>query len=662
MHRKEHAFIEVADGARLAASLFLPEGDGPWAPLLEALPYRKDDITSSYGSEYARLADAGYAVCRVDVRGTGSSEGIAQDEYPPVERSDLVTVIDWLASREWSTGNVGMYGTSYSGFNAIQIAMERPQALKAVIPIFATDDRYADDVHYVGGVLKQLDLVDYPAYMVAMNALPPVPSVFGLNWRDEWERRVKQTEPWLLTWLEHQRYDDYWRFGSLREDYGAIGAATMIVAGWADGYTNNSLRTFERLSCPKKVLIGPWSHGSVETCLPGPNIDLVPLMVRWWDRWLRGIDNGVDREPPITLYAQRSTRPSATRTTVNGAWRFEPTWPAERLAPTPYALGDARPGGVAHGHGPNDVVHVRGDVGVTAWISCAASMPWGQPQDQRPDEAASLTYTWGPFQHDLEILGHPRLRARVASSASIAFLSAKLCDVFPDGTSGLITRGILNLTHRGSRETPVPLEPDRAEDVDLELDVCSWTFVAGHSLRLALAGTDWPNAWPPPEPLTLTVDRRGTSLTLPVMQGASPVEERPSVPPPGQPQSVVSAADTDPNDGWVSWRVVEDIVGRERRAVAVSRGAADADGDVPASLERYGGTVGVSLDDPGGAFAEADSRFELRFPEATCSAEALVRVASDRSAYTVTIDLVVEEDGRERWRRSWNASVPRDGQ
>ena len=285
-----------------------------------------------------------------------------------------------------------MYGTSYSGFNSIQLAMERPPALKAIIPIFATDDRYADDVHYFGGAVKQLDLVDYPTYMIAMNALPPVPSIYGDGWREEWERRVRGTEPWVLTWLAHQRFDDYWRFGSLRPDYDRIEAATMIVAGWADGYRNNTLRTFEQLRCPTRLVIGPWAHASTDISLPGPNIDLVPEMIRWWDRWLKDEDNGIDREPPIVLFAQRSTRPGATRPEMRGAWRYEPTWPAERLRPTTLALSDASTDAPAGDGG--DVLEVRGDVGWTAWISCAGQLPWGQPDDQRPDEAFSLTYTW----------------------------------------------------------------------------------------------------------------------------------------------------------------------------------------------------------------------------------------------------------------------------
>jgi putative CocE/NonD family hydrolase len=173
-----------------------------------------------------------------------------------------------------------------------------------------------------------------------------------------------------------------------------------------------------------------------------------------------------------------------------------------------------------------------GDVGWTAWISCAGAMPYGQPDDQRPDEIHSLAYTWAPLDDALEILGHARLRVRVAADAPVAYLSAKLCDVFPDGTSSLVARGMLNLTHRDDRTAPTPLEPGRSYDVEVELEVASWMFEAGHRIRLALAGTDWPNAWAPPAPVTLTVDRASAVLVLPVLDGPSPVTERPVLAPP----------------------------------------------------------------------------------------------------------------------------------
>jgi uncharacterized protein len=662
MTERRHVTIPMADGVRLAATLYLPDGDGPWPALLEALPYRKDDVTASYRPEYLRLAEAGYVMCRVDVRGTGSSEGVAEDEYPAVERTDLSTVIDWLATRDWSTGAVGMYGTSYSGFNAIQLAIEGPPALKAVIPIFATDDRFGDDVHYFGGALKQLDLVDYPTYMIAMNALPPVPSIFGEGWREEWERRVAANEPWILTWLEHQRWDDYWRFGSLRPDYGRIRIPTMIIAGWADGYRNNTFRTFEALTCPKRLLIGPWSHASTDTCLPGPNHDLIPEHLRWWDRWLKDEDTGVDREPPILVYAQRSTLPAPDRREVRGAWRFEPVWPPERLRPATWSLADAEAGGEALGEGP-DALDVRGDVGWTAWISCAGAMPWGQPDDQRPDELHSLTYTWPALDRELELLGHARLRVRVASTAPVAYLSAKLCDVFPDGTSSLVTRGLLNLTHRDSRERPEPLEPGATYEVDLELEAMAWTFEAGHRVRLDLAGTDWPNAWPPPAPLTLSIDRATATLELPVLDGPPPVPEPPALPPPNRERANTSPKERpkeDPSAGWVKWSVAREQLAHATRAEAGSAGDYPARDDVTAFAERYDGVVRVSLDDPGTASTWSEGWFELRFPEAACTSHAEMTVESDRDAYRVGIDLVVSEDGVERWRRRWDRTIPRD--
>jgi len=438
--------------------------------------------------------------------------------------------IAWLASQEWSSGAVGMYGTSWSGFNSLAVAMRRPPALRAICSIFASDDRYADDVHYFGGALKQLDLVDWPLYMFLENLLPPVPSVYGEGWREQWALRMREVEPWVLRDLAEQTYSAYWKQSSLREDYGAVEAATMLVCGWADGYKNISLRAMAALRCPRRLILGPWSHASTETCLPGPNADLVPEMARWWDRWLRGVDNGVDREPPIVLFMRRPTRPAPDLRELRGEWRFEPGWPLERSAELPMPLANARAPGRLDG--PTDELEIRGDVGWTAWISCAGGLPWGQPMDQRPDEAYSLVYEWGPLERELEVLGYPRLEVTVRSSAPVAFLSAKLCDVFPDGTSALVTRGLLNLTHRDSREHPSPLEPDRPYRISFELEVAGYIFEPGHRIRLDLAGTDWPNAWPPPEPVTLTVERAGSALVLPTLAGPPPIPERPSLPPP----------------------------------------------------------------------------------------------------------------------------------
>jgi predicted acyl esterase len=485
--------------------------------------------------------------------------------------------------------------------------------------------------------------------------LPPVPSVYGDGWRELWERRVTQAEPWALRWLEEQTYGPYWKHGSLREDYGAIEAATMLVTGWADGYTNIALRGMAGLRCPKRLLAGPWAHAAVETSSPGPNIDLVPEMVRWWDRWLKGVDNGVDREPPITLFVRRPTPPAAELRAYPGEWRFETGWPNDRSGALELEFAEATN---IRGEGP-DRVEIRGDVGWTAWISCAGGLPWGQPVDQRPDEAFSLVYDWAPLTDELEIFGHPKIRVNVRSSTPVAYLSAKLCDVHPDGTSQLVTRGLLNLTHRESREAPEPLEVDHDYEVAFELEVTSWAFETGHRIRLDLAGADWPNAWSPPLAGTLTIARGGSAITLPTVEGPPSVTERPSLPPPRREPKHHETSRGDEGEA-VLWRVEHDLVARETRAITSYGGIGDADEHRPKTEERYEGVVGVSADDPGRAWVDARASNILYFPEATVSGQVHWRIESDAESYHVSIELDTAEDGEPRWSRTWQRSIPRN--
>ena len=544
------------DGVELAATLYLPAADAGRQPcILEALPYRKDDLTSSYRPDYARLAaDHAYAVCRLDLRGTGSSGGIAIDEYAAREQRDLAAVISWLARQDWCDENVGMYGTSYSGFNSLQMACERPAELKAVIAIYATDDRYTDDVHYRGGARKLLDLVDYCHYMTPMNALPPVPTRWGEGWRDEWRRRVNALEPWLLTWLEHQADGPYWRHGSVRPAYDRIACPVMLVAGWADGYRNNSFRTVEALrrsGVPHRLLAGPWSHASPATALPGPRIDLLPEMVAWWDRWLRGRDNGVDDgtegRPALTCFVRTSTRPEPDLDCSQGSWIRE-EWPSPRVAHRELTL-DGRP-----------AYDVRADVGVDAWIDCAGHLPYGQSLDQRFDDAASLTWEWDA--DELRLIGQPVVALRVSADQPAAAVSVKLCDVFPDGTSALVARGFLDLTHRDGHTDPRPLQPGRSYDVEVQLDACAYQFSPGQRLRVSLAGADWPNAVTPPQPVALTV-HEGV-LRLPVHTGD---------PPHDPPRLTAGQEHAGESAEGVTWGVDQDVLHR-RTACVVDHGSA----------------------------------------------------------------------------------------
>ncbi len=639
-------WVPMRDGARLAVTLYLPpEAAGPQPCILEALPYRKDDLTSSsYSTEYERLRDEfGYAVARLDLRGTGSSSGRATDEYPYQEQQDLAEVIAWLADQPWCDGNIGMYGTSYSGFNSLQLAAERPPALKAVVAIYATDDRHEDDVHYMGGALRWLDLIDYCHYMTPMNALPPVPAVWGQGWRDEWRARIDEHEPWLFTWLEHQRRDDYWQHGSIRPAYDDIECAVMLVVGWADGYRNNSFRTMEALRAagrPVELLAGPWAHASTSSSLPGPRIDLVPEMAAWWDRWLRGAPPAPDR-PVARWYARDSHAPAPDLDTVPGVWRAD-QWPTPRSATRNLSL-DAR-----------EPYAVRPDVGLAAWNSCAGHLPWGQPTDQRYDDADSLRWDFpvGTLSDDaVEIAGYPRLRLRVTSTEPVATVSTKLCDVAPDGTSTLVTRGLLNLTRRAGTATAEPLVPGEVYDVEVVLEATAWRWLPGRTLRLSVAGVDWPNTVAPPRPLTLTV--HSGELELPTYDpDGSPYPTPEFVP-----------GDTPEEAEGTLWERSRDVLAR-RTSARVDHGST-FDGPYGSVTDHYQGGVEVDT----ATFAQtatADVTFTMRYQDdgdgspVVCSARSRMRVTADESAFEVTVDLDCRDDDQTVAARRWHRTFPRD--
>jgi len=645
--RCQDVWIPMDDGVRLAATVYLPaDVDGPQPCILEALPYRKDDLTSSYHPDYVRLRDDhGYAVCRLDLRGTGSSSGDATDEYPHTEQDDLHQVIAWLAAQTWCDGNVGMYGTSYSGFNSLQMACERPAALKAIIAIYGSDDRYTDDVHYRGGILKVLDLVDYCHYMAPMNALPPVPQVWGDGWREEWLRRVETSEPWALTWLREQLDGAYWRHGSVRPGYDRIAVPTMVIAGWADGYRNATFRLLERLRAgevPHRLLAGPWAHASTAAALPGPRIDAVPEMVAWWDRWLRGVDNGVDDgtaddRPAVTCFVRSSTRPSALLDTHEGFWIRE-EWPSPRVSVARRALTARAP------------YAVRADVGIDAWIDCAGHLPWGQSQDQRFDDAQSLTWEWDAgAAGSLAVLGHPRVRLQVSVDQPTAYVSVKLCDVFPDGTSALVSRGTLNLGCLSGLDRVERLVPGQVYDVDVELDACAYAFDAGQRIRLSVAGADWPNTAAPRTPVVLTV--HGGELELPQWEGPST----------HSPPDLALGGESGEDADGMTWRVDRDVIARTTSCV-VDHGSTY---DVPyggTATEHYEGRVSV---DPVTFRQRSWARvtFTLTWPEAEVSVVSTMEVDIGAEELDVRIELNADEATGDATRtvggRSWHEVIPR---
>ncbi|MFT4041255.1 MAG: CocE/NonD family hydrolase [Thermomicrobiales bacterium] len=653
LRRQRNVRIPMPDGVTLAADLFMPDAPGQFPVVIEYLPYRKNDVGHDgyFGHRY--MAERGYVVARIDVRGTGDSEGVAEDEYCLQEQLDGVAAIAWLAEQPWSTGAVGMFGTSYGGFNSLQVAMHRPPALKAICPMYFTDNRYTDDCHYKGGQMQMLyDVGTYGLMMVGRNLLPPRPDLTGERWAGIWEGLL-QNEPWLLRWLAHPTLDEQWRQGSLCENYAAIECATYLIGGWRDGYTNCTLRTYEHLSCPKKAMVGPWGHRQPHIGPPRPRIDHFREMTRFYDYWLKGIDNGIMAEPPIALYVQEYDPPASNRPHTSGFWRYETAWPPARREEVTWRLGaDALTAGEVE---PGTAtVETHPAVGMAFGMFSAGS-PLVLPGDQRQEEAYSAVFTSPPLTEPLEILGRPRLTFTAATDAPVTTFAARLCEVAPDGSSALITKGVLNAAHRASHTDPAPLTPGEPTAFTIDLDETGWRFTPGHRVRLSISHADFPNAWPAPTLCTSEIilgGPDGATLTLPVApppdEALPPVDFRPST----FPQSGASGSQPRP------WRVTRDLMRGHAEVTIESHGVSEPDpGYVHES--HTSGTAFVDERDPAHAWMRGHHTYIYRWPGQTIELQTRGQITSTAEAFTITLHVEIEVDGVQHAARRWVASYPR---
>ncbi|MDB5665702.1 CocE/NonD family hydrolase [Cypionkella sp.] len=520
----ELAWIALPDGRRLAARLFLP-ADGAAVPcILEYLPYRRRDGTRLRDDAKHRwFAANGYAVARVDIAGTGDSEGLLDDEYVLREQDDALAVIDWISRQPWCSGAVGMMGISWGGFNGLQVAARRPPALKAVVTVCTTDDRYATDAHFMGGCLIN-DMFGWGGSLQSYGARPPDPAMVGADkWRDMWRARIDDLTLFPARWLAHQRRDAFWKQGSVCEDYSAIEAAVLVVGGWLDGYTAPIFALVENLTAPCKAICGPWGHKEPNQGMPGPQIDFLNECKRWWDRWLKGIDTGVEADPAVRLYVMDTAEPVPLFTHRDGHWLGFPSWPAPEIAADTWHFGAWGLTPQAQTAGGVQIVRSPQTTGIKAQEWC----PYGQGRiaaegatDQREDDAGSLCFDSAPLTEPLMIVGAPVLRLRVAANQPQAVMAVRLNTVAPDGTSGMVTFGLLNLAHRDSHEFPEPLEPGQFYDVTLALKPIGQTLPVGHRLRVAISSSYWPMMWPAPGDVTLSVDLDAAEIDLPRLDPA----------------------------------------------------------------------------------------------------------------------------------------------
>ena len=644
--------IGMPDGIRLAARIWRPAQGGPVPAILELIPYRKGDGTRMRDERmHPWWAARGYACIRVDLRGSGDSEGLLADEYTGQELQDACAVIAWAAAQDWCSGRVGMMGKSWGGFNCLQTAVLRPPALHAVLSVCATTDRFADDIHFKGGALLG-ENAGWGAVMLSYSSRPADP-LYRADWRADWLARL-QAEPFLAPrWAGHQAKDAYWKHGSVGEDWASIIAPVLVIGGWADNYMNTVAALVENLTVPVKGIVGPWGHQYPHSAEPAPRIGFLEVALRWWDRWLKGIANGAEDDPAYRVWMQASAPPDASTPHRPGHWVAEAALPSPRVALRDWPLSA---GGVLGGAGGDigATMHSPQHLGLMAGEFFPMGLAAEMPGDQAEDDALSLCFTSDPLPEALSLLGAAEVRLRLTSDCPRAILIARLCDVGPDGSSTRIAHGILNLCHRDSMEHPSDVPVGVPFDVVLRLDQCAHRLAPGHRLRVALSTSYWPFVWP--TAVTPRLQVLSGVLVLPVHHGADadecsfPVADVPPTLPVTRhgDDRAVRRIERDLLTGAVTL-VVED----HSAPVTHAHGLTAASG----MTERWT----VRPDDPLSAAFEttwhqALSRTDTGWQVTT---EATMRMTATAGALRMTASLVAHEGGAQVFRRDWDESVPR---
>lgn len=650
----------MPDGVRLAADLYMPQGSverEKFPVLLEYLPYRKTEARGRNYPLYSYFVERGYVIARVDIRGTGNSQGrLISYEYSDQEQLDGDIVIDWLSRQDWSNGNVGMFGISWGGFNAIQMAVRNPPALKAIIAVDATEDLYQDDVHYMDGIMH---IDSWEMSQDLDNARPGAPD-YVID--EEYFKNRFDTEPWMLTYKKQQRDGPFWDRASARDKYDKNRIPTFHIGGWYDGYRDSLPRMLENVDAPVKAMIGAWSHAWPNEPYPDPGMEWRHEAIRWFDHWLRGKDTGIMNEPRFAVYVRNWHPPGPYLDYAPGYWRWEDGWPIERIKDRSfYPQGD-------HTLSEKPAANTLHSLRYTPSIGVEAGGPvmwWGDvAHDQRPTDAFSLVYDSAPLPGDTEILGLPRAVLTVAADAPRANWFVRLSDVAPDGSVTQVTGAGFNGTHRNSARDPQAIEPGKAFDLEIEMHFTSWVFPKGHRIRFALANAQWPMLWPTPYPMTTTLQlggRGGSHVVLPIVPPgklAAPAFLPPAASPAlggfesidlGTPSGYgeISSVTRNPQTG-------------EATATATNSGATR----YPWGTETYRETIehGTSDAHPENTSVKGTHRMEVTLSKRVLLWEAELSFKSDRDNFYYRYSRRLTENGELVREKQWAETIPRDYQ
>ena len=645
--RIERVWIPMKDGVRLAATLFIPKAEPveKFPPLLEYLPYRKDDFTAYADARHSWFAQHGYVSARVDIRGTGRSEGrVPPREYSEQELSDGEEVIAWLARQAWSNGAVGMYGISWGGFNALQMAMRRPPSLKAILAACATNDLFLNDVRFMDGIMH---VDQYEIAIDLLNTIPPSPE-YRLDEKTLEERF--DSPPWFLAYKRHQRDGPFWNEPEKPLD--TIDIPVFLIGGFYDGYRDSIPRMMEALKSPVRAIVGPWNHVFPDGSAWEPRIEWRDRALAWWDHWLKGVQNGIMDEPKLAVYMRHWYPPGLDQQKIPGEWRAEAGWPPRGEVPTTFYLQpDHSLGTSAQVSGTHQLKYVP-STGVEAG---GTNLWWGElRQDLAPSDAFSLAYDTRPLMNDVAILGTPEVHLNASASASLADWIARLSDVAPDGSVNFVTGAGLNGAQRNSSSAPVDLEPGRTYALHVGLHFTSWVFPRGHRIRLSVSNAQWPMMWPTPYPMTTALVLGGdqpSRIVLPVVPIESPIA------PPQFPALPVSPP-TPPSDEWVTER---DQLHQSSKWIWRTP---ESSFEIPSGKIRRKHSIEFAVEDlrPESASSHAEGETVVEAGKRVIAWRYAFDLRGDQTNFYYTYTRMLLQNGRVVRTRSWKETLPRDHQ
>ncbi len=658
----EHVWIAMPDGCRLSARLWLPDEtqQRPVPAILEYIPYRKRDGTRLRDEViHGYFAQHGYAALRVDMRGSGESEGLLHDEYLPQEQDDAVAVIAWIAAQPWCDGAVGMVGKSWGGFNALQVAARRPPALKAIATVYSTDDRYADDIHFSGGCLLN-DNLWWGAVMLAYSCRPPDPAVFGPGWREAWLQRLEALPFFSADWLEHQRRDAFWAQGSVCEDFSAIRCPVLAVGGWADGYTDAVFRLLEGLDVPRAGLIGPWAHVYPHDGVPGPAIDFLAELVRWWDRWLKGAQPPSSDEPMLKVWRQEALLQPERLRDAAGGWISVESWPPADVATQTLSLA-------ASGAPEGLLLCSPQTVGAAGGEWCGFGVPGEAAEDQRMDETGSVVVTTPPLAHAMDLLGQPVATLRLAAEAPCGLICVRLSQVLPTGEMVRLSYGLMNLARRDGPDRTTPLVAGEVITVEVPLHSLAYRIAAGARLHIAISTSYWPMVWPSPDAGGVRIFPAECELSLPLQPSGAATRAAAFAPPIRDELTALAGPSTMLREGCFSRRrTIDEQTGLHHHLVT-SEGGLFGEGvlrlDDTGTVLDHAMTrqFGIDPHDPLSARHEITQRYAMGRPGWSIVIETRTTMVSTASELHLDGDVVVMEGQTEVFRRRWRRAIVRDG-